>query len=77
MGRTTATSAPKDCCLRLRLDKVLQNEDFKLLLELDVSRRKVIIVESKTSWKQDQWDNKVNPFDKKEESVTKTQGGGY
>ena len=32
MERTTATSAPKYCCPRLRLDKVLQNEDTGLLL---------------------------------------------
>ena len=29
MERTTATSAPKIRCPRLRLDKVLQNEDTK------------------------------------------------
>ena len=35
-----------------------------------------LIVEFKTSWKQDQWDNKVSSLEEKNESVTKTQGGG-
>ena len=34
MERTTATSVPKVCCPRLRLDKVLRNEDIELLLVL-------------------------------------------
>ena len=34
-------------------------------------------IESKTSWKQDQWDNEVSSFWKKKERESKTQGGGY
>ena len=34
MELTTATGAPKYCCLRLWLDKVLRNEDIELLLDL-------------------------------------------
>ena len=34
-----------------------------------------LIVESKTSWKQDQWDNEVSSLEKKKESITKMQGG--
>ena len=32
MERTTATSVPKVCCPRLRLDKELRNEGIELLL---------------------------------------------
>ena len=64
---------PNFCCPRLRLDKVLRNEDVGLLLVCLEGHRNCKKVQSRRRVKMY---NEVSLLERKKESVTKMQGRG-